>query len=313
MSSNYTTAVNRGELNAGVLQTWLKREVLENFEPNLYFYKAGDKPSVEAGYNTIAWAKFTQIDEDDVTEGSKDDDGVSPTPVEFNASVITTTPKQYRVVVSLSDMLIELNVINFLKGAAREVGAAMARRIDKVIQTTIMAGDNVIYGGAKSARSALATTDVLTAQLLNKANILLEARYAPKIDGYYIAYAHPYQIYDLRNETGTGNWLEVNKYVTPEKIFRGEIGMLSNIRIVMAPFIQKFSSTVDVYPCLVLGRGAYGVGNFQSLQTYITPAVASDSDPLAQRRKVGAKIAFGTRRLQENAMLRIETGVTALV
>jgi hypothetical protein len=35
-------------------------------------------------------------------------------------------------------MLIELNVINFLKGAAREVGAAMARRIDKVIQTTIM-------------------------------------------------------------------------------------------------------------------------------------------------------------------------------
>jgi N4-gp56 family major capsid protein len=128
-----------------------------------------------------------------------------------------------------------------------------------------------------------------------------------------MAYAHPYQIYDLRSETGTGNWLEVNKYVTPEKIFRGEIGMLSNIRIVMAPFIQKFSSTVDVYPCLVLGRGAYGVGNFQILQTYITPAVASDSDPLAQRCKVGAKIAFGTKRLQGNAMLRIETGVTALV
>lgn len=311
--ADYTTAVNRGELNAGVLQTWLKREVLENFEPNLYFYKAGEQPSVEGGYNTIGWPKFTQIAESAVTAGTTADDGVTPTSIAFNATVITTTPVQYRVVISLSDMLIELNVINFLKGAAREVGAAMARRIDKEIQTTIMAGTNVIYGGGKSARTALAATDVLTAVLLNKANTLMEARYAPKIDGYYVAYAHPYQIYDLRTESGVGNWLEVNKYATPDKIFRGEIGMLSNVRIVMAPFIQKFSSTVDVYPCLVLGKGAYGVGTFQSLQTYITPAVSSDSDPLAQRRKVGAKVAFGTKRLQEDAMLRIETGVTALV
>lgn len=311
--ADYTTAVNRGELNSGVLQTWLKREVLENFEPNLYFYKAGEQPSVEGGYNTIGWAKFTQIDEDDISSGTTADDGVSPTPIAFNATVVTATPVQYRVVVSLSDMLIELNVINFLKGAAREVGAAMARRIDKVIQTTIMAGDNVTYAGGKSARTALAATDVLTAILLNRANAILEARYAPKIDGYYMAYAHPYQIYDLRTEAGVGNWLEVNKYVTPDKIFRGEIGMLSNIRVIMAPFIQKFSSTVDVYPCLVLGKGAYGVGTFQSLQTYITPAVASDSDPLAQRRKVGSKVAFAAKRLQEGAMQRIETGVTAIV
>lgn len=310
--ADYTTAVNRGELNAGVLQTWLKREVLENFEPNLYFYKAGEQPSIENGYNTIGWAKFTQIDEDSVTEGSDADDGVTPASVAFNATVVSATPKQYRVVVSLSDMLIELNVINFLKGAAREVGAAMARRIDKEIQTVIMAGDYVMYAGSAAARTALSASDKLTAGLFNKANTLLEARYAPKIDGFYMAYAHPYQIYDLRSETGTGNWLEINKYVTPDKIFRGEIGMLSNIRVIMAPFIQPFTSTTTVYPCLVLGKGAYGVGNFQSLQTYVTPAVASDSDPLAQRRKVGAKVAFATRRLQEASMLRIETGVTDL-
>lgn len=308
----YDTALTRSELNEGVLQTWLKREVLENFEPNLYFYKAGEQPSVEAGYNTIGWAKFDQIDEDSVTTGSTSTDGVTPTAIDFDATVITATPVQYRIVVSLSDMLIDLNVINFLKGAAREVGAAMARSIDKTIQTTIMAGTYVIYGGSVSARTSLAATDVLTAAKLNQANALLEARYAPKIDGYYVGYAHPYQIYDLRSESGTGNWLEVNKYATPDKIFKGEIGMLSNIRIVMAPFIQKFTSTVDVYPCLVLGKGAYGVGTFQNLQTYITPAVPSDSDPLAQRRKVGAKVAFAAKRLQESAMIRIETGVTAL-
>lgn len=314
MASSYTTALTRAELNANVLQTWLKRQVLENFEPNLYFYKGGEQPSVEAGYNTLGWAKFTQIADTSVTEGAADgtEDGVTPASIDFDATVITTTPKQYRVVISLSDMLIDLNVINFLSGAAREVGAAMARRIDKEVQTVIMAGTRVIYGGSVTARTALAATDILTAAKLNRANALLESRYVPKMDGYYIGYAHPFQIFDLRSESGTGNWLEVNKYVTPDKIFKGEIGMLSNIRIVMAPFIQKFSSTVDVYPCLVVGKGAYGVGTFQSLQTYLTPATASDSDPLAQRRKVGAKVAFGSIILQQDALLRIETGVTAL-
>ena len=305
-------AVTRGDLNSGVLQTWLRRQVLENFEPNLYFFKAGRKPDTPSGYNTIGWAKFTQLAASEVTTGSDADDGVTPSDTAFNATVITTTPVQYRIVVTLSDLLIELNVINFLKGAAVEVGAAMARKIDQVVQTTIMAGTNVLYGGTKTARTALAATDVLTASLLNRASAKLESFYAPKIDGFYVCYIHSFQLYDLRNEAGVGNWLEVNKYVTPEKIFKGEIGMLNGIRVILAPFIQTFASTVTVYPALVVGAGAYGVAEFQTLRTYVTPAVSSDSDPLAQRRKVGAKLAFGTKILQQQAMIRLETGATAI-
>ncbi len=306
-------SVTRNDLNANVLQTWLRRQVLENFEPNLYFYNAGDKPSVPGGYNTVAWAKFTQLSDSDVTTGNSTNDGVTPTDTAFNATVISTTPIQYRIVVNLSDLVIELNVINFLKGAAREVGAAMARKIDAVIQVQIMAGTYVMYGGSASARSALSASDILTAQHFNKANALLEYRYAPKMmGGNYMAYIHPFPLYDLRGESGTGNWLEVNKYTTSDKIFRGEIGMLNNIRIVLAPFIQTFSSTTTVYPTLVLGAGAYGVADFQTLRTYVTQAVASDSDPAAQRRKVSAKVAFAAKRLQEASMLRIETGATAI-
>mgnify|MGYP007083431160 CR=1 FL=1 len=306
-------AVTRNDLNANVLQTWLRRQVLESFEPNLYFYAAGQSPDVPGGYNTIGWAKFTQIDEDDITAGTTSTDGVTPTELAFNATVITATPVQYRCIINLSDMLIELNVINFLKGAAVAVGAAMARRIDKVIQTEIMAGTRVIYGGVKTARTALASTDILVANDFNKANAILEYRFAPKLPGgFYMAYVHPFCVADLRKETGTGNWLEVNKYTTSDKIFKGEIGMLNGIRIVMAPFVQTFTSTTTVYPTLVVGAGAYGVADFQTMRTYVTPAVSSDSDPLAQRRKVGAKVAFVAKRLQEDAMLRIETGATAI-
>ena len=48
---------------------------------------------------------------------------------------------------------------------------------------------------------------------------------------------------------------------------------------------------VPVYPGFVLGKGCLGtcVLNGMSLQSFLTPQGASDSDPLGQRRKVGAK------------------------
>lgn len=308
--STYATAVTRGELNSGNLQTWLNRQTLKNFEPNLYFWQFGEKPINQSGYNTLAWAKFTRLASSVITAGAADgtEDGVSPTPIAFNSVVISTTPVQYRAVVSISDLVAELNVIDFIKGAIIELGHAMARKIDEVIQTTVMAGNNVIYGGSKTARTALTTSDILTAALFNKADAFLQAKNAPTIDGHYVAIVHPFPLADLRSETGTGNWIEVNKYAAPEKIFNGEIGMLNGVRIVVSSYVQSFTSTATVYPTLVLGQGAYGVASFQSLRTFVVPFAASDSDPVAQRSKISVKIAFGSIILQQDAMVRIETG-----
>lgn len=305
-------AVTRNDMNANVLQTWLNRKTLEVFEPNLYFYRLGEQPMVESGYNTTSWAKFDQIAAGSVTTGTTSNDGVTPSDTAFNATVVTTTPTQYRVVVSLSDLVVELNVIGFLEGAAKAVGDAMARKIDAVIQTTVMAGSNVYYASTTQTRVSLTATDVLTAGLLNKACAKLESLNAPKIDGMYVAVIHPYQLYDLRNATAAGSWLDTAKYANPDKIFKGEIGALFGVRVVVSSNVQTFSSSTTVYPALVIGKGAYGVGTFQSMRTTYTPAVPSDSDPLAQRRKVGAKVAFGTAILQQDAMVRIETGATAL-
>ena len=44
-----------------------------------------------------------------------------------------------------------------------------------------------------------------------------------------------------------------------------------------------------------------------SLQTFLTPATASDSDPLFQRRKVGAKYMRKSFILDNNFFERFET------
>ena len=42
-------------------------------------------------------------------------------------------------------------------------------------------------------------------------------------------------------------------------------------------------------------------------QTYVTSNTASDSDPLAQRIKIGAKVAFGTLILQPDSLVIVES------
>ena len=55
-------AVNiKSGIDANYLQTKLFKEVLVNFEPNLYFYKMGEKPMVDNGIGTVSWTKASKL------------------------------------------------------------------------------------------------------------------------------------------------------------------------------------------------------------------------------------------------------------
>ena len=74
---------------------------------------------------------------------------------------------------------------------------------------------------------------------------------------------------------------------------------------------------ISVYPGFVVGKGAFGtcILNGMSLQTFTTPKGASDSDPIAQRRKVGAKYMRKSFILDNDFIERFETssGISAVI
>jgi N4-gp56 family major capsid protein len=301
--------------SSGLLQEWLQREFLLNFNANLYFAQFSEAPDFPEGYETLRWAKFTPILEGSVTTGTSATDGVTASDTSIAVTSVTTTPTQYRIVCDLSDLLLSDNPLPLLAKTAERVAYVMALVVDSTIQTTIMAGSNVIYANGQASRTALSTTSVLSTTELNKASSLLRASDAPDFDGWYYAVIHPYCLYDLRNQgMGTsasyGGWIDVAKYSRPEDIFKGEVGALFNVRLFVSSHINTFASTHTVFPTLVFGKQAYGVGWRQRPQIFITDMVPSDSDPAAQRRKVAGKVAFGVVRLQENAMQRIESGAS---
>lgn len=293
-----------------LLQNWLFKKTLENFESELYFAKMGEKPMVSEGYSTVSWAKPSKLTR--TVAQSTLVEGVTPASAAFSFATITATPTQYGLYVEVSDQLLNVAPVDILGKAAIEVRNNLARVIDQVIQAEVVAGTNVQWGSVDhTSRSTLDATDTMTGAYLNKAAIKLKSLDAPQFDGYYVAIAHPLVAGDLKAESN-GAWIEFSKYTTPEKLFKGEIGALYGVRIVESSNVQSFASTVTVYPTMVMGKGAYGVADFSSAEVLYSPLGASKSDPLAQRATVGAKVFFAAKRLQEDALVRIESAATAV-
>lgn len=305
----HLTITQTSNINASgqLLQVWLDRTVLENFEPNLRFYDMWEKPARPAGYNTLAWTRCNKLTvtptQATLTEGVTPDD----TAVTF--TTISLTANQYGMYAIITDILEDVSPVPMVANAAKVIWANMARIIDQVIQNVLSAWTNVIYAGTAANRAALAATDLMTPTLLAKANAFLSTKAAPVFGDGYIAVMHPNVLFDLQTGTATWAFLDLSKYTESGRalIVNGEVGKLFNIRVVTSSFIQTFASTVTVYPTYVMWKGAYWVADLQGLRSYMVGDGASKSDPLAQRRYVWAKVAFNSIILQQDALVRIES------
>lgn len=299
----------KSNVGSGFLQTFLYKKVLENFEPNLYFYSMGEKPTVPGGYNVVQWAKPSQLTVSAASAAITE--GVTPTSTSFTYASITASPTQYGLYVEVSDRLLKVDPINILGHAAKELGNNIARVVDKVIQSELALGTTVLYASTATNRAGVSSTMVLSATDIRDAATKLAANDAPEIGMGYVAVAHPFVVGDLKAETATGTWIDSHKYAQPSEIFRGEIGSIYGVRIVQSSAVDTFSSTTTVYPTYVMGKGAYGVTDFSAIETVYT-GPGWNSDPLKQRSTVGVKVDFAARILQQNALLRLESAATSL-
>ena len=106
-------------------------------------------------------------------------------------------------------------------------------------------------------------------------------------------------------------WQDVSKYSNKENIEKGEIGKLHGVK-----FIDNTNQFVEggVHGTLIIGRDAYGIVDIEGSRKpkiiIHTAKEGGSADPLEQRNTVAWKVFFTAKRLQELAMVRIETKVT---
>ena len=304
-----TYTLSSNIMTSGDLAEFIRRKAIRNFQPNVYFMDLGMRKDLPVGYNTYT---FPTVDSMSGSVASLTE-GTTPSESSFNLTNVTVSLEQYGAHVVLSDVVMTDAPVDAIGEAAVELWADLANKVDAAIQDVIDAGTNVLYGGDATARTELATGDDLTAGLLAKVYSLLEANNAPKYSGgNYVAVIHPHVSYDLKTETSTGAFIDVNKYAKPDTILNGEIGTLNGVRLVISSNIQKYvdggASGANVYPTFVMGRNAYGVVTSGGMQSFYEGlGSAGTADPLHQRSTVGVKMRLGTAILKQDALYRIET------
>lgn len=304
------------------MKTYYDRMLIKTAEEDLIFDQFADKrPIPPHGGKTIEFRKRTPFSKalTPLTEG------VTPDGHKMAYTNFTATAAQFGDYVTISDILQLTSIDNEIVDATEENGSQAGRTLDTITRDVVSAGTNVLYAPAGTtavtSRANLTTASLITSDLILKAATILRTNIAKKIDGMYVAIVHPHVAEVLKKDQKFVEW---NKYTTPEKYWKGEIGSIMGVRIIEnaeAKIINDNTCPVktaasgndpatyySVYHTVVFGAKAYGTTEIEGggLQ-HIVKQLGSGDDPLNQRATVGWKATKVSERLVEAHIVRIES------
>lgn len=283
------------------MKTFYDTTLLENAREAMIFTQFGKKQPMKG--NKVEWRKFNTFGKalTPLTEG------VIPTGQTFGMTNVEGTITQHGDFTAISDRLELESYDDVIFGATEEMGAAEGETYDTLTRNILVAGNSVAYCGGKDSRAALTDADVLTPDMVNKAQTWLKKNKAPKIDGSYVALIHPSVAYDLRNSE---EWKEYHKYNDVAPIFKGEIGELHGVRFVETNEAKVWKDgDVAVYATLFLGKDAFGILDPEGEgMEMIIKTKEQIGGPLNQFGTVGYKFCHGAKILYQERMLRVESG-----
>lgn len=309
---NATTSATEGNDLSADMKTYYSDYLIDLAEPKLVHDQFGQKhPIPKNGGKTVEFRKYDNLPR--ATEPLVE--GVTPDGQPLNVSTITATVNQYGGWIQLSDVLLLTAIDNNMVQATRKLGSQAGDTLDYVTREVINGGTSVQYAeGQVTSRDQLTKDHKLTVDCIKRAARYLETQDAEKIDGSYVGIIHPDCKYDLMKDP---EWMDMNKYTTPELAWSGEIGKIAGVRFVESSRAKVFAGEgaggIDVYSTLIIAADAYGVtevtgGGLQHIVKQLGSAGAAD--PLNQRASAGWKAIKTAVRLVEQYMVRIETAST---
>ena len=309
---NATTSASSGNNLAPEIKTYYSDYLIDLAEAELVHDQFGQKRNIPSGNGKeIEFRQFMPLAkiQDALVEG------VTPDGQALDTSALTAKVKQYGGYVIITDLL-DLTAIDNVKTEATQlIGSQAGRSLDTVTREILNGGTNVQYHEAERAgRAALLETDTLTVKAIRAAVRTLKRQNARTIDGSYVGIIHPDVAYDLMSDP---NWVEWQKYTSPDKMYNNEIGKIAGVRFVETTEAKIFEKAgggsgakFDVYSTLIIAANAYGTTNIEGggLQLIVKQkGSAGTADPLDQRSTIGWKATKTAERLVEDYMVRIET------
>lgn len=294
------------------------KTLLNHTEPKLVYNRYGDKyPLPQGSGNTMEWRRFSKLPKalTPLTEG------VTPAGNKLEVSTVKGAVHQYGDFIRYTDIIKMTAIDNIVVQGTKALGSQSGRTLDTVTREKVCGGTSVMYAPSKTAdgtetevlsRETLTANSKLTVEMLIKAATQLDAfDNDPVEDGdSYIAIVHPYVAYDLRRDPEWRNWQQNNN---SSQLYANEVGKIGKVRVVETSEAKIMTGDgcpngLAVFATMVIAGHAYGVTELEGggLEHIVKP-LGYGEDPLNQRASVGWKATHGAQRLNEEAMVRIES------
>ena len=180
---------------------------------------------------------------------------------------------------------------------------------------------HILYGGDATSKASIDATDKFDLTLIERAATRastmgggtsgIPAIQPVMIDGeeHYVIVMHPFQEYDLRTNTATGQWLDIAKAAAASEgrnspMFKGAMGMYNNVILQKHRGVIRFSDygaggNVTAARALFLGRQA-GVVAFGSAGTGLRFDWNEEMDDRGNQVVITTGTIFGVKKTAFN-------------
>lgn len=242
------------------------------------------------------------------------DENVDPDPTALaDVSTVTVTLQERGRTVVQTRKLGEFAFADVDPAVANIIAYNMADSLDVVVGNTLLTGSQVVFGsGGSSAptnNGEVAAEDIITAADIRKVVAKLRAQNViPRMGDLYAAYVHPEVAHDLRAETGTGSFDDINKYTDANvsKPLNGVVGVLHGAMFVETPRVPVTTDGAaggNVYSTFVLGKQALAEATAVEPGVVIGPVV----DRLMRFRSIGWYGLLGHSVYRDEALYQIRS------
>lgn len=269
-------------------------------------------------------------------------EGVTPTPLGLQYEDVSVTIKQYGGWTQISDVIEDTHEDPILNEAVTSISELAAQQRELVSWGVFRAGTNVYYSSTAAAPTLRTQVNApITIQMVRRVEQFLDQQYARRItrmlspSGDYGTVSVPEGYIGIGHTNLRGDLYDLPGFRRAEAYASGkpepeEIGSADGIRFVLSAFLQPIANAgsttlngmrstggtaVDVYPILFLSQEAIGVvplaGTERAIIKVRNPGTIDSADPLGQRGFVSYKMWHAALILNQNWIVRGETGATA--
>lgn len=265
------------------IKEFYNTRLIDNAEPNLVHDQFGDEYDIPNGTgSTIEYRKFSSLEK--ATEPLVE--GVTKAGNKLRVSAIKGEVHQYGDYIKSSDIIQMTAADPIVIQKTKLLGSQAGRTLDTITREVLNSGYNVFYAPKEDGTEVLSRAQLtedcrLTPDIIFRCQAQLEAMNAEPINGSYVGIIHPYAAYDLMRFKD--EWVNVLKYAKPENYFRGEIGMIGNVR-----FVKSSEAKIMRANDLTLKTRSLTVKTAVSAATEITvnESIAAEDAPKVKGRKV---------------------------